>query len=196
MQGHGRAPEAVQQPRTQRKAESVRDAARSGCRDLLPVGQGAAVSAPAESAVKAAATAAPVPVTPAAAVTASKASDHAAKTVAKPKPARYVVEEELEPEEAIAAAFIERIAKEPVREPPKATRTQVQKSGREKDSGRGVAVRGVQTPYGARPGLPPPRAGVRTLPQEPSISPDRVIPLRGAVVVKDLAESRASGLTV
>ena len=191
---HGRAPEAV--PATavpsETKAESVATDAAPDAAPVVelvaPVGQGAAVSAPAESAVKAAATAAPVPVTPAAAVTASKASDHAAKTAAKPKPARYVVEEELEPEEAIAAAFIERIAKEPVREPPKATRTQVQKSGREKDSGRGVAVRGVQTPYGARPGLPPPRAGVRTLPQEPSISPDRVIPLRGAVVVKDLAE--------
>ncbi|HPB09852.1 MAG TPA: translation initiation factor IF-2 [Kiritimatiellia bacterium] len=124
--------------------------------------------------------------TPAAAA-ATKAGDHAAKAAAKGKPARYVVEDELEPEEQIAAAFIERIAKDPVREPPKATRTQVQKSGREKDVGR-VAARGVQSPHAARAGLPPQRPGVRLPPQESSIAPDRVIPLRGAVVVKDLAE--------
>jgi len=124
--------------------------------------------------------------TPAAAA-ATKAGDHAAKAAAKGKPTRYVVEDELEPEEQIAAAFIERIAKDPVREPPKATRTQVQKSGREKDVGR-VAARGVQSPHAARAGLPPQRPGVRLPPQESSIAPDRVIPLRGAVVVKDLAE--------
>ncbi|HQQ90974.1 MAG TPA: translation initiation factor IF-2 [Kiritimatiellia bacterium] len=124
--------------------------------------------------------------TPAAAA-ATKAGDHAAKAAAKGKPARYVVEDELEPEEQIAAAFIERIAKDPVREPPKATRTQVQKSGREKDVGR-VAARGVQSPHAPRAGLPPQRPGVRLPPQESSIAPDRVIPLRGAVVVKDLAE--------
>ncbi len=140
------------------------------------------------------------PVVPAASAEAAspaaapKAGDHAAKAAAKGKPARYVVDEELEPEEEIAAAFIERIAKEPVREPPKATRTQVQKSVREKDVGR-VAARGVQSPYAARsglppqrPGLPPQRPGMRLPPQEPSIAPDRVIPLRGAVVVKDLAD--------
>jgi translation initiation factor IF-2 len=123
-----------------------------------------------------------------------KAGDHAAKTAAKGKPARYVVEDELEPEEQIAAAFIERIAKEPAREPPKATRTQVQKSVREKEVGR-VAARGVQSPHAARPGMQPQRPGMqpqrpgmRQQPQEPSIAPDRVIPLRGAVVVKDLAD--------
>ncbi|MDD4441647.1 MAG: translation initiation factor IF-2, partial [Kiritimatiellae bacterium] len=39
-----------------------------------------------------------------------------------------------------------------------------------------------------RPGMQPQRPGMRQQPQEPSIAPDRVIPLRGAVVVKDLAD--------
>ena len=126
------------------------------------------------------------------AAAAAQAAAHAAKgAAAKPKPARYVVEDELEPEEQIAAAFIERIAKDTPREIPKPTRTQVQKSGREKEVSR-PPVRGPQPQY--------PRAGVQAQrpgqwqpprpqpPQEQTIAPDRVILLRGAVVVKDLAE--------
>ena len=191
---HGRAPEAAPASvaSSDAKAEGVATAATPAAAPVIdlvaPADPVADVSEPAAPAAEAVAAEAPTPVPPAAAATASKAGDHVAKTASKPKPARYVVEDELEPEEEIAAAFIERIAKEPVREPPKATRTQVQKSGREKDSGR-VAARGGSAPYAARAGVPAQRPGPRPSPlQEPSISPDRVIPLRGAVVVKDLAE--------
>ncbi|HRR33737.1 MAG TPA: translation initiation factor IF-2 [Kiritimatiellia bacterium] len=205
---HGRAPEAV--PATapapaEAQAESAATAATPVAAPTSDVAAPAAPSvgvappAPAATPAPAAASApapsapaskpvekkAPAPVPPSAPTAAPKAADHAAKPAAKPKPIRYV-DDELEPEEQIAAAFIGRIAKDPVREPPKATRTQVQKSGREKDSGR-VVARGAQQ-HGARPGVPTPRPGVRTVPQEQTISPDRVIPLRGAVVVKDLAE--------
>ena len=78
----------------------------------------------------------------------------------------------------MASAFIGRISNGATREPPKVTRTQVQKSGREKESGR-IAARGV----------PGQRSGARTPSQrDTSVPPDRVIPLRGAVVVKELAE--------
>ena len=129
----------------------------------MPAAQEAAVPPPASSSDKQAAAAA-----------------HAAKGVQKPKPARYVVEEELEPEEQIAAAFIERIAKDTPRELPKPGRVQAQKSGREKEVARPSPVRGVQPQY--------PRQAPRPQPQEQTIAPDRVILLRGAVVVKDLAE--------
>ncbi|HPS09404.1 MAG TPA: translation initiation factor IF-2 [Kiritimatiellia bacterium] len=108
------------------------------------------------------------------------AAAHAAKGGQKPKPARYVVEEELEPEEQIAAAFIERIAKDTPRELPKPSRVQAQKTGREKEVARPSSVRGAQPQY--------PRQAPRPQPQEQTIAPDRVILLRGAVVVKDLAE--------
>ena len=117
----------------------------------------------------------------------------AAKGVQKPKPARYVVEDELEPEEQIAAAFIERIAKDTPRELPKPSRVQVQKSGgreKEKEVVRPTLRGGVQTQH-PRPGVPAQRPGQpapRPQPQEQTIPPDRVILLRGAVVVKDLAE--------
>jgi translation initiation factor IF-2 len=133
------------------------------------------------------------------------------------KPGRYVVEDELEPAEQIAAAFIDRISKEPARETPKPPRAQAQKGGgREKGRDAGhTPVRGPLPPqpqqrggplpprpgFPPRPGQPsplsrpgfPPRPGQRPLPPPPPqqdavIPPDRVIPLRGAVVVKDLAE--------
>jgi translation initiation factor IF-2 len=117
-----------------------------------------------------------------AATPATKAGDRVAKTAAKtagkPKPSRYEDDDEFEPEDELASAFIGRISKEPSREMPKATRTQVQKSGREKESGR-IAARGAP---GQRPGVRAPSQ------RDTSIPPDRVIPLRGAVVVKDLAE--------
>ena len=117
-----------------------------------------------------------------AATPATKVGDRAAKTVAKtaakPKPPRYADDDELGPEDDLASAFIDRISKGSSRELPKATRTQVQKSGREKESGR-IAARG--TP-GQRPGVRAPSQ------RDTSVPPDRVIPLRGAVVVKELAE--------
>ncbi|MDD3583965.1 MAG: translation initiation factor IF-2 [Kiritimatiellae bacterium] len=114
--------------------------------------------------------------------TAAKADDRAAKTTAKTagksKPSRYEDDDEFETEDKLASAFIGRISKGATREPPKVTRTQVQKSGREKESGR-IAARGV----------PGQRSGARTPSQrDTSVPPDRVIPLRGAVVVKELAE--------
>ena len=119
---------------------------------------------------------------------AAAAAHHAAKGTLKPKPARYVVEDELEPEEQIAAAFIERIEKESPREIPKPSRPQVQKGGREKEVSR-VPARGAQV-QPQRPNYQAQRPGPaqRPQPQEQTIAPDRVILLRGAVVVKDLAE--------
>jgi len=153
---------------------------------VTPVDQAAATPAPAAPAAKvktatkdATKDAAP----PARAATpATKVGDRAAKTVAKtaakPKPPRYADDDELGPEDDLASAFIDRISKGSSRELPKATRTQVQKSGREKESGR-IAARG--TP-GQRPGVRAPSQ------RDTSVPPDRVIPLRGAVVVKELAE--------
>ncbi|MEI7900911.1 MAG: translation initiation factor IF-2 [bacterium] len=111
---------------------------------------------------------------------------HLAKGAQKPKPARYVVEDELEPEEQVAAAFIERIAKEVPRELPKPARVQNQK-GREKNVLR-PPLRGLPPPQ--KTGFQPQRPGQATLPQTPAtaIAPDRVLLLRGAVVVKDLAD--------
>ena len=126
--------------------------------------------------------------------TAATTTLHAAKGTLKPKPARYVVEEELEPEEQIAAAFIERIAKDSPREIPKPTRTQVQKSGRDKETNR-MPTRGVPPPphraaaaQVQRPGQPWQRPPLQQPQEQQTIAPDRVLLLRGAVVVKDLAE--------
>ncbi|MDD4016969.1 MAG: translation initiation factor IF-2 [Kiritimatiellae bacterium] len=115
-------------------------------------------------------------------------ASHAAapKGAQKPKPARYVLEEELEPEEQLAAPFIERIAKETPRELPKPARVQNQK-GRDKDTIR-PPVRGPQSQYGQRPDHKQGRPEPRVQSQDQTPSPDRIILLRGAVVVKDLAE--------
>ena len=145
-----------------------------------------AAAAPAEA--TATSPAAPAAQAPAADKAHAAAAAAAAKGQQKPKPARYVVEDELEPEEVLAAPFIGRISKEPVREQPKVPRAQGPK-GREKEASR-PPVRapyqpqrpGVQQPQ--RPGMVP----ARPQPQEQTIAPDRVILLRGAVVVKDLAE--------
>jgi len=136
----------------------------------------------------------------------------------KPKAVRYVVEEELEPEEVLAAQFIERIAKP---ESSKILRAlpQKDKSPGDLDSKRQLPPRGAQP-------FQPPRSGAQTQPrgqQEsqqrggqpsfqqreplgaslrngvrtaqpvvaplvPETAPDRIIVLRGAVMVKDLAE--------
>jgi translation initiation factor IF-2 len=123
---------------------------------------------------------------PAAAPQDAAGAAHAAKGGAqKPIPARYVVEDDLEPEEQIAAAFVERIAKEVPRELPKPARVLNQK-GREKDLGR-PPMRGPQP----KPSYQPLRPGLRPAQpqsQEQTVAPDRVILLRGAVVVKDLAD--------
>jgi translation initiation factor IF-2 len=153
-----------------------------------------AAAAPAP-AVQPAATGAETHPTKAAAEAHAAAAAHAAKNGLKPKPARYVVEEELEPAEQIAAAFIERIAKEVPRELPKPARVLNQK-GRDKDVSR-PPMRGPHPQPQQRPGAQPQRPGQwpqrpgaqQAQPQqEQAIAPDRVILLRGAVVVKDLAE--------
>jgi translation initiation factor IF-2 len=129
--------------------------------------------------------AAPIPA-PASAEASAKAAAATQKAgAAKPKPARYVVEDELEPEEQLAAPFIGRMAKEPARELPKAPRVQSAK-GRDKDVGHS-SLRGPQPSRSGnmvwqRPAQPQPQA------QQASVAPDRIILLRGAVVVKDLAE--------
>jgi len=153
----------------------------------------AAPAAPASKKVETAAAPAPVAaaVTPAAPVAAEAAaatpaaSAPAAKGAQKEKakPARYVVEDELEPEEELAAAFIGRIAKEAPRELPKQPRIQNLKGGRDKDVPRPPMRSQPQQRAGQpwqRPAPPPP--------EQQTIAPDRVILLRGAVVVKDLAE--------
>lgn len=145
-----------------------------------PAAPAPTVSAPV---ISASAPAAEVPST-----TVPAATSPAAKgaTKEKAKPARYVVEDVLEPEEELAAAFIDRIAKEVPHEVPKPPRIQNQKGGREKNIPR--------PPMRSQP----PQRGAgqwqQRSPQQPqqpepqTIAPDRVILLRGAVVVKDLAE--------
>lgn len=155
----------------------------------------------------------------------SVAAKHAAEKAksAKAKPARYVVEEELEPEEEIAAQFIGRIAKP---ESSKILRSPPPKSVGETDSkrpplprsaqpfqaprsGAPVPQRGPQGPQqrgfqqGPQRGAPQPfqrgpqgaplRNGMRpgqpiAPPPVQETAPDRIITLRGAVVVKDLAD--------
>ena len=155
----------------------------------------------------------------------SAAAKHAAEKAksAKAKPARYVVEEELEPAEEIAAQFIGRIAKP---ESSKILRSPPPKSVGEADSkrpplprsaqpfqaprsGAPVPQRGPQGPQqrgfqqGPQRGAPQPfqrgpqgaplRNGMRpgqpiAPPPVPETAPDRIITLRGAVVVKDLAD--------
>ena len=148
----------------------------------------------------------------------------------KPKPLKakagsYVVEEELEPEEALAAQFIERIAKP---ESSKILRSPPPKSVGEAESKRQPAPRGTQPfqaprsgpqvpqrgPLGSpqrgfqqgppqRNGQPPfPQRGPQGVPLRNGVrpaqpatpapaqetAPDRIIMLRGAIMVKDLAE--------
>jgi translation initiation factor IF-2 len=130
----------------------------------------------------------PAPAEPDAAP-AQPAAAPAHKAPAKPKPARYVVEDELEPEEVLAEPFIGRITKEEPRETPKAPRVPSQR-GRDQDVRR-PPMRGHQP---ARPAHAPARPGQwpRPVPAtsqpDAAFAPDRVIQLRGAVVVKDLAE--------
>jgi len=128
----------------------------------------------------------------------------------KGKATRYVVEEDLEPEEVIAAQFIEKIARP---ESSKILRTVTQKDKGVGDSDAkrqplpksGAHIqqqgKGGQRGFPQRAGQPTPyqrgsqdqRNGVR--PAQPAApapvqetAPDRIITLRGAVVVKDLAE--------
>lgn len=136
----------------------------------------------------------------------------------KPKAVRYVVEEELEPEEVLAAQFIERIAKP---ESSKILRTLPlkDKSPGDLDSKRQLPPRSVQPFQPTRSGAQaqprgqhenqqrggqqafqqrgslgvPMRNGVgaaqpAAVPLAPETAPDRIIMLRGAVMVKDLAE--------
>lgn len=144
---------------------------------------------------------------------ASTAKQAGEKAKPKAKAARYVVEEELEPEEAIAEQFIGKIGRT---ESSKIVRSPSQKEKSAGDSdvkrqplprnvpaaqqqGQGAPQRGFQ--QGQRNGQQPfqprgaqgQRNGVR--PAQPvapapvqETAPDRIILLRGAVVVKDLAE--------
>jgi translation initiation factor IF-2 len=113
----------------------------------------------------------------------AKAPAKAAETTAKPgvktKPRYQDDDEDLEPEEQIAAAFIGKKAKSDARDMPKSTKAL---AGQKHDKV-----------------LPPQRGGARLQQQRAKgrqqhvadarqVPPDRVILLRGAVVVKDLAE--------
>ena len=115
----------------------------------------------------------------------AKEAETSAKPGAKTKTTRHKADEDLEPEEQIAAAFIGQKVKGDAREIPKPSRSM---AGQKHDKV-----------------LPPPRGGLRAqqqrvkgrepLPQRAQpvadarqVPPDRVILLRGAVVVKDLAE--------
>ena len=148
-----------------------------------PVSVTAADSAAAPAASAEAATLPEAAAVEPAAHAAAQTAAAALKGPQKAKPARYVVEDELEPEEVLAASFISRIAKEPPREQPKPPRVQNLK-GRDKEVVR-PPMRG-QAPQ--RPGQwQRPQAQPQPQ-QEQTIAPDRVILLRGAVVVKDLAE--------
>ena len=117
----------------------------------------------------------------------------------KPKPARYVVEEEHE--DTVAAPFIGRFAKTDPRDQSKPTRPM----GPNKPGGRPPFQRPPQQRGGPpfqqqqQRGGPPQggwqqqRGGSQRPPppppvQEATVAPDHVITLRGAVTVKDLAE--------
>ncbi len=120
--------------------------------------------------------------------TAAKADDRAAKTTAKTagksKPSRYEDDDEFETEDKLASAFIGRISKGATREPPKVTRTQVQKSGRER----------IRTYCGTRCS----RATLRcphTVLRDTSMPPDRVIPCAVRWSSKNWLKNWASGLT-
>ena len=127
----------------------------------------------------------------------------------KPKAARYAAEDDLEPEDERAAPFIGKFGKDESRDTPKG----ISPMG-PKDKGRGPRPqpqRGGPPSQQQRPPFPsqrPPfqqqqrgsgafqqRGGPQRPPLPPppapdtSVAPDRVITLRGAVVVKDLAES-------
>ena len=180
------APAAVPQPTAPAPAAAAAPAASD------PVAAPAASAAPLAAVPAAPVAPAAAPVAPPAASEAPRPASApvAAKGPAKPKPARYVVEDELEPEEELAAPFIGRMAKDSPREQPKVSRVQSTK-GREKEVAR-PPLRGQPA---VRPGAAPlPRVGMAGAgprfapPPEPSLAPDRVIFLRGAVVVKDLAE--------
>jgi len=113
----------------------------------------------------------------------------ASKTPPKPKAARYVVEDELEPEEQIAAAFIGRINKDVSREQPKPPRVLNQKGRDKKDVARPPVRSQASASRSVASAPRPGQSWQRPQPvAEPTIAPDRVILLRGAVVVKDLAE--------
>jgi len=124
----------------------------------------------------------------------------------KPGTARYVNDEELEPEEELAAPFIGRINKSISKDPPRVPRANVIKergNGRDlPDSRRPMppqrgAPQGLQRGTFNQQGRPPfpnnrqpngaPRGPVPAAPAE-TVTPDRLITLRGAVIVKDLAE--------
>ena len=124
----------------------------------------------------------------------------------KPGAPRYVDDEELEPEEELAAPFIGRINKSIAKDPPRVPRANVTKergNGRElPDSRRPMPPqRGVQqgpqrAPFNQQGRAPFPnnrqpnsalRGPVSPAPAE-AVTPDRLITLRGAVVVKELAD--------
>ena len=144
----------------------------------------------------------------------------------KAKAAPYIPEEELEPEEALAAEFIERIAKPesskiirsiaqkdkspsdleakrlppprsvvPFQPPRSGPQDHVGQQGNQQRGFQQGQQRGVQQPYQQRgpQGAQMSSVGVRTAqpaipPPVQETAPDRIIILRGAVVVKELAE--------
>ncbi|HOE60070.1 MAG TPA: translation initiation factor IF-2 [Kiritimatiellia bacterium] len=130
---------------------------------------------------------------PTSAVKPTAAKPAAAKpTAQKTKPARYAsAEDELEPEEQLAASFMQRIAKEPEREMSKPPRMTPEGKTREKEKeiGRIPQRPASAASAAARPGSRPSRfTPVSQQRMESGTPPDRIILLRGAVVVKELAE--------
>ncbi len=118
-------------------------------------------------------------------VTLPKVSAARAKPAAKVKPSRLKAEEELEPDEQIAAAFIGRMTKDAVREVSKNARVQtVQKHDKVLPPPRGAQRAQDQRVRGREP--VPQRA--QPVADSRSVQPDRVILLRGAVLVKELAD--------
>ncbi len=106
------------------------------------------------------------------------------KSSTKTKAPRYKVEDELEPEEQIAAAFIGRVAKDSTREVAKLSRAQ---TGQKRDKAMPLR-RGAPPPEQRVKGREPVPQRAQPVSDSRSVPPDRVIMLRGAVVVKDLSD--------
>ncbi len=113
-------------------------------------------------------------------------ASHPAKSPAASN-ARFDIKEELEPEERLAGSFMHKIAKEPARESVKPPRQGLKDKDRDRDVTH-VPQRHTHGKPSAQPMDPRQRHVKQPVRQEPTIAPDKIILLRGAVVVKDLAE--------
>jgi len=177
-------------------AQEVSSAPAAPAGEIQPRAPDASVAPAAVPAAPVAPAAVPAaPVAPAAAPVAPAAAPVAPpqKVSGKHKPARYVVEDELEPEEMLAAPFIGRIAKDAPRDAPKTVRAVGQRGYEQVPRRSAPPVRAQQPARPSqgpvRPGQQPwQRSGVGVSAGDASIAPDRIIQVRGAVLVKELAE--------